>query len=303
MSLWLSVSILAYLFFGISSLCDKLVLDRKANNVKPIAFVFFVGVFGLFSILIIPFIKFGLPNYVGFLWLALDAIVHIIAIYTMYVAIQRFEVSRVIPTIIAAQSVFIFIIASIFWSSQIMLASDIIAFLILLAGGTLMSIDNSIKITGDYLKITTFSALMFALDYIFLKLIFSNQPFLQGVVWIMISIFIFGLVFLLRKKWRNEIFEKTVVFDKKKQMFFLGSQVCGGAGNLLQSFAISLAPVAFLAVVNSLKGIQFIFLFLLTLFLSYFYPKILKEEISRVVIFKKLLAIFLIAMGLAFLIL
>jgi hypothetical protein len=86
-------------------------------------------------------------------------------------------------------------------------------------------------------------------------------------------------------------------------MFFLGSQVCGGAGNLLQSFAISLAPVAFLAVVNSLKGIQFIFLFLLTLFLSYFYPKILKEEISRVVIFKKLLAIFLIAMGLAFLIL
>ena len=66
----------------------------------------------------------------------------------------------------------------------------------------------------------------------------------------------------------------------------------------MQAFAISLAPVAFLAIVNSMRGIQYIFLFIITLFISYFYPKILEEEISRKIFFQKIISIILIAVGL-----
>jgi drug/metabolite transporter (DMT)-like permease len=303
---WLLVTIFAYLFLGASSLCDKLALrgngvqsdaSTKVSEIKPKAYTFFVGVFGILAIFLIPFITFGFPGLGGLAWVALDALVHIVAIYAMYVALQKFEVSKVISTIIAAQSVFIFILTSLFWPSQIMSVKDVVAFLILLAGGILISAGKNIKVTIDYLKITLFSAFMFALDYVFLKIIFSSQPFLQGVVWIMIFIFLFGLLFLIKKEDRREIFGKQMLSNKRNQVLFLGSQVCGGAGNLLQSFAISLAPIAFLAVVNSLKGIQFAFLFLVVLFISYFYPKILKEDISKKAIVQKSVSIVIIAVG------
>jgi len=298
---WLLISILAYLCFGVSSLCDKLVLSNKA---KPNVYAFYVGIFGLFALLLIPFIKnFGLPTQTALYWIVITAIVHIIAIYSMYSAIQKFEVSKVVPVIGAVQSVFIFALTPIFWVGEKMPAEGILAFVLLLLGSAIISFEKNIKITLNFLKITIFSALMFAFDYIGLKFIFLNQPFLQGVVWLSIFLFIFSLFFIIKKSSRQEIFEKNIVLNKKTQFFFLGAQVIGGAGNLLQSFAISLAPTAFLAVVNSLKGIQYVFLFFLTITISFLFPKILKEEVLKIVIYKKLFAIFLIAIGLMLLVL
>jgi len=303
MTYWLLATIFAYLFFGVTSLCDKLVLGNKdQKSLKPNAYAFYVSIFGLSSILIIPFINFGFPSLVALFWIILDAIVHIVAIYAMYVALQKFEVSKVIPTIGATQSIFIFILTPLFWPAQTMLPIDILAFVLLLLGSIVISVEKNIKITADFLKITLFSALMFALDYICLKFIFSSQPFLHGVVWIMLFLFLFSLVFLIKKSSRKEIFEKQTVSDKKNQLLFLGAQVAGGAGNLLQSFAIYLAPVAFLAIVNSLKGIQYVFLFIVAFFISYFYPKILKEQLSKKIVIQKLVSIVFIVAGLAILV-
>jgi hypothetical protein len=110
------------------------------------------------------------------------------------------------------------------------------------------------------------------------------------------------LVFLLSRNSRKEIFEKKGILDKKTMSLFICSQASGGLANILQSFAIFLAPVAFLPIVNSLRGVQYIFLFLMTLFLSIFFPKILKEEISKKIIFQKIVSIILIVAGLALLV-
>jgi len=296
---WLIVIILAYLFFGFASLGDKLVLTGRP---KPNSYTFYVGIFGIFVILFIPFINFGLPNSAGLTWIILDAIVRILGMYTMYSALERFDVSKVIATIGATQPILIFILTWVFFKVQAMPAMDILAFIILLTGSIIISIEKNIRITGDYLKITLFSSLMFSLDYIFTKLVFQNQPFLQGVVWTGIFIFLLVFVFLLSQKSRKEIFSKKMVLDKKTDLFFVYAQVCGGIANFLQSFAIYLAPAIFLATINSLKGVQYIFLFLMTLFISYFYPKILKENISKRIIFQKIVSIVLIVIGLVILV-
>ena len=143
---------------------------------------------------------------------------------------------------------------------------------------------------------------MFSLDYIFSKLVFTTQPFLLGLIWIRTFVFLFVLLFLISKKSRKEIFAKQMISDKKTQLVFLYAQTCGGIANFLQSFAISLAPVVFLATVNSLRGIQYIFLFLATLFISLFYPKILKEELSKKIVIQKVISIIFIVAGLAILV-
>lgn len=307
MAYWLIVTILAYLFFGFSSFSDKLVLAGKPN---PNSYTFYVGVFGLVAVLIIPFtgyfypfIAFGFPSSVALVWIVLEAIVHIIGVYTMYVALKKFDVSRVIAIIGATQPVFIFILTSVFFGIQAPVIADVIAFALLLIGSIIISIEKSIKITKDHLKIVLFSSFMFSIDYILIKMVFLNQPFLQGTIWMAVFIFVFVFALLINRNARREIFSKKMVLEKKTQVVFLSAQVFGGVANFLQSFAIYLAPVIFLATINSLRGVQYVSLFLLTLFVSLFYPKILKEEITPKVVIQKIISVVFIASGLAILVL
>lgn len=220
----------------------------------------------------------------------------------MFSAVAKFDVSRVIATIGATQPILIFILTCIFWGPQILPPMDILAFVILIIGSVIISIEKNAKITGDFLKISLLSSLMYALDYVFAKFVFINETFLPGIIWIGIFAFLVACVFLFKKSFRKEIFEKETVGNKKTQKFFVLAQISGGTGVFLQNFAISLAPIAFLATMNSLRGIQYVFLFLMTLFLSFFFPRILKEEISRRIIFQKVISIGLIAIGLAVLV-
>ncbi len=300
---WLIAAILAYVFFGFASLGDKLMLNGKtATAPKPKSYTFYVGIFSLFVIVIIPFIQFTIPSATGFFWLLADAIAHIVAMYAMYVAIAKFDISKVIATIGATQPIFIFVFTYIFWGPQTMSPTAIIAFVLLFLGSVIISIEKTIKITADYLKITIFSSLMFALDYIFMKRAFTQVPFLSGIIWIQILISFCALFILFSKKARAEIFSKQMVEDRKNQIIFLFAQLSGGLGNLTQAFAISLAPVIFLATINSLRGVQFVFLFFATIFISRFYPKILKEDLSKRIIYQKIFSIILIVGGLILLV-
>lgn len=296
MMYWLFVAILAYLFFGLGSFGDKLVLEGKP---KPKSYTFYVGVFGLSSLLLIPFASFSFPSSIALVWLILNAIVRILGIYAMFVALEKFDVSRVMATIGATQPIFIFALTWVFWGPQIMTLSDIIAFALLFLGSVVISIEKNVKVTEGYLLITTFSSLMFSLAIVFTKLVFENQDFVQGTVWMCIFVFLLSLVFLLSKNSRKEIFARKIVSNKKTQKAFLLAQISGGVANFLQGYSIYLAPVVFLAIINSLRGIQYIFLFVITIIFSVFYPKILKEDLSRTVVIQKIISIILIVAGLA----
>jgi len=300
---WLLVAIGAYLFFGLSSFGDKLVLSGTNHRLpRSISYTFYTGILGLLTILFIPFIEFGFPSGQGLMWIILDALVRILGIYTMFIALERFEVSKVAPTIGALQPIFVFILTWVFLGSQIMTQMDILAFAILFAASIVISFEKDIKLTRGYLGLTAFSSLMFSLDYVFAKLVFENEPFMQGVIWLCIFNFLFVLIFLFSKKSRKEIFSKEIVTDKKTQITFIGTQAFGGVANFLQAYAISLTLPVFLPIVNSLKGIQYVFLFIITMIVSFFFPKVMKEDLSKKVIIKKIISIILIVIGLVILV-
>lgn len=296
---WLFVIILAYFFFSLSFLGDKLILSGPP---KPRPYTFYVGVVNIFIILIIPFIDFGLPSASSVFWIAAEAAVFLSGLYVMYSALERFDVSRVMTTIGATQPVFIFVLTLAFWGGQNITLSYLAAFLLLLAGGMLISFKKSSKETGNYVKLTLIASLLFSFDYIFLKMVFMQQPFLQGFIWTRIFVFLFALLFLLNKSIRNEIFAEKIVLSRKIKFIFAGGQSAGAVAGFLQNLAISMAPAAFLPILNSLKGVQYVFLFAIALFFTIFFPTILKEEISRGIIIQKTVSIILIAAGLALLI-
>lgn len=292
---WLLIIILAYFFFSLAYLGDKLIL---AGPPKAASYTFFVGALSALVVIFIPFVKFGFPDAASLYWIIFTAVVYTLGLYAMFDAVEKFDVSKVMTTIGATQPIFIFALSWFFFGPQIMSKTNILAFALLLLGSIIISFEKNSKSTGSYFKLTIFSSVMFSLDYVSQKIVFLRQPFWQGLIWTRIFIFLLVLFFLLFKKYRKEIFAKRGILNKKTGTIFICSQASGGLANILQSFAIFLAPVAFLPIVNSLRGIQYVFLFLMTLFLTIFFPKILKEEVSQKIIVQKIVSIILIVIGL-----
>jgi drug/metabolite transporter (DMT)-like permease len=296
---WLIVIVLAYFFFSLSSLGDKLILAGPPN---PKSYTFYVGLLNILAVFAIPFAGLEIPSFKIFAWIVIDAIVFVLGLYFMFSAVEKFEVSKVATTIGATQPIFIFFASWLFFGYQAMSGINFLAFALLFIGSIIISLDKKLETANKYLKITILTSLIFSLDYVLLKYIFLNFSFLQGFIWTRIFIFLIALLFLLNKSARKEIFRQKNRSNNNFKALFFSTQVCGGIATVLQSFAVSLAPVVFLPILNSLKGVQYVFLFIITSFLSFFFPKILKEKISKKIIFKKTISIVLIVAGLALLI-
>lgn len=296
--LWLLTITLSYLFFAFSSLGDKIVLNGPA---KPKSYTFFVGIFSILAALLIPFIDFNFPSQIGLLWVILEAFIYVVGLYALFYALENFEVSKIIPTIGATQPIFIAILSCMFFGFQPLGGKDILAFVVLLLGSVLISIDKNPKITKRSLQVGLLTSLFFSLDFIFSKFVFMDLPFWPGFVWMRIFSFVFVLFFLFDKGFRKEMAEENKI-SKKTGALFIVTQMAGGAANILQSWSIALVPVAYLAIMNSMKGLQYVFLFIMVVILSHFLPKVLHEETSKKIILQKIISIFIIGLGLVILV-
>ncbi|MEK7124639.1 MAG: DMT family transporter [Patescibacteria group bacterium] len=296
---WLFIIILAYFFFSIASLGDKLVLSRAQS---PRLYTFYVGVLSLIVLVLTPFADFRIPVPYNLFWIILTSFVLITGMYALYSAVNKFDVSRVVPVIGAVQPLFILILSWLFWGAQVIKANSLFAFAILLLGGIIISFEKKPRLTKELLKISFLASFLTALSFILFKIVFQREPFLRAIIWIGIFNFIFVLFFLFYKSFRREIFEKKAAFSKKTLTLVVLTQSAGGLASLLQNFAIYLAPVSSLAIINALRGIQYVFLFMITSALSLFLPKVLKEKISKKIIRQKSVAILIIISGLIILV-
>lgn len=297
---WLFIIILSYLFFGLFSLGDKLLLS---GPVSPKVYTFYVGLLNGLAVVLIVFSPLTLPTPQQFIWIILNAVVFILGLYVMFLALEKFEVSRVMPTIGALQPIFIFFAAWAFFGLQPINAKDFLAFVALLAGTVVIAKEEHVIMRGSYAALTLVASLFFSLDYVIAKIVFSELSFLQGLIWVRIWVCLFVLVFLFSKSFRAEISAQRQKTTKNNALLFFATQSSGALATFLQSFAIFLAPVGYLAIMNALRGIQYVFLFGVTLTFSVVFPRILKEEVSKKIITQKSLAITLIIVGLAILVL
>ncbi len=109
-------------------------------------------------------------------------------------------------------------------------------------------------------------------------------------------------MFLFTKEVKSEIFKRKFSFNKKTGAIFIAIQAAGALAFILQNLAINWAGIAYLPFVIALQGVQYVFLFILAVFISFKFPKILQEKFSGKIILQKIAAIILICAGLVFLV-
>lgn len=292
----LPFTLVAYFFNSLAVLIDKFLLDKDIPN--PLLYVFNISMFSLLILVLIPFVK--IPIFPAFVLASASTILWTSGLYFMYRALKIGVPARVIPvigTLIPLTLTFVSaytggISANQLWAVSILIAGFIFLVLPYFRG----------KLIWQELQLELVSALFFADSYIILRMAYLQENFFSvfvysRVILIPLILMVFVIPKLRKIVWSSgqENEGKKFSFKSRAGMLFFIGQFFGGISELLLTFSISLANPA---LVNSLQGTQYVFLFIFSYILAKYFPKIYGGKVSKLIIFGRILGIMLIAFGL-----
>jgi drug/metabolite transporter (DMT)-like permease len=289
-------ALFAYLLLAIHGVVDKFLLNKAIN--RPIAYTFYAGTTTIFVIVLAPFgLQMLPPKELAIAVIAGGSF--LFATYFLYVAIQKSSVSRILPIQGGLVPIFTYLFAY-FFLNEVLTQSQTIAFILLTAGSILMAVKNDDlgRWRVPALQDALMAAVLFALSLVLSKYIFDRSNLVTGLVWSRLGMFTIALSFLLFRPARQAIFSTPKEAGKNNAILFYIVRLMGALAGFLQNYAIAIGSVI---IVNALQGFQFIFILVLTTALSAYFPKILKETITKRILVLKLVAILLITSGLVLL--
>lgn len=316
--MWLFITIGAYFINAWVYVADKFLLSKKIHS--SIAYAFYVGVWSIFNVWLL-FLWPWTPNLQELTLDLLAGFLFLVTLVFWYKALHQSETSRVVPIVGALVPVFSFIFSFVFLG-EILSQQQLIAFIILICGGVLISIKQTkvylyqkvitrfrevigdiigdipacVQPTSRLLVNSVVAAVFFAAYYVLMKYIYLHQPFIGSFVWSRLGSFIGVLLMLLVPDWRYLIVKQQKGAKTPKNMlFFLTVRLLAAAAFIMINWAISLGNVA---MVNALQGVQYLFLFVIILIVSARFPKVLNEQLGGGVFLQKLIGTVMICLGL-----
>jgi drug/metabolite transporter (DMT)-like permease len=303
---WLILAILAYFILALVNIADKFLLDKVLPSSR--AYTFLVGAIGIFVFVFSPWflewpgIKMFFVNFVvGALFPA--------ALLLFYKSLKESEASKAL-VLIGGLVPFFTLLFSVFFLGDKFSLYQWLAFGFLLIGIFIISwmpekqtflnkVFISLKIKKKPSKLSLLTAVgaafLFALFFVGNKYAFNNQDFFSAFIWIRGGSFLFVLSMLIPKESREKIIKNIKNVKLKKGGLFFMNQGLSAVGFFLQNLAISLTSVA---LVSALQGVQYVFIIILGVLFTLFYPKIIKEDISKKIIIQKTISVIFIAAGL-----
>jgi uncharacterized membrane protein len=293
--IWFFVAILSYFIFALTAILDKYILHP--DGLEPKIYAFYDSIFGILLIFLLFLKEFRIDNQL-IIFAVLAGIFKISAIFVFYNALLHFETSRILPTIggfLPCLTFFFTFLQNPYNITEITF-SRFLSFLFLIFGSFLINYEKK-KINLPAIMISILASLLFSLYLIFSKILYSNTQFLQGLVWILLSAGLFSLIFLFSKGVKTEILKERKILNKKITLPFLLNKTLAMLGGLAQHYAIFLAPISLLAFINALEGIKYVFILIMTIFLSIKFKNIFKEEIKKEALLIKIISVILIFIG------
>lgn len=297
---WILVALLGYFFMAVAAIFDKYLLAGRIKS--PAVYAFFVSLFSLF---VLPAAFFGL-RFAG--WyitgiLFLSGMIFLYGLVALYTAVKGNEISRISP--LAGTVVSLVAISAGFFpgtfSDTAFSMVHLLALGLLIGGGLLVSFDLPLR-KRDHLSFSVIIAgVAMGVSLLLLKYGYTQANFVSGLIWSRLGMFFGGVSLLLIPIYREQILGEIHHFSTPSRTamhtgsVFVLNKVCAGTGTFLIIYATYLGPISF---VQALSGMQYAFLFLLALPLSFHYPKIFGEKLYFWDWFQKVVAIIIIGIGL-----
>lgn len=287
-------TLMAYLFNATSVTIDKFMLTKHIPN--PLIYIFYFSAFSALALVLLPFTH--IPTLEVLIIASASTVLWTTGAYFMFRGLQVGLVSRVIPVIGTMIPILLLTEALI---SQTISGTQILAVILLTFGLISLTImEWKGSITKKEIAFILLSALLFAVSYVVLRQAYLRDDFLTVLVWSRFIIMPVSIIILLVPSLRKIVFsskagQPSFSLLSKAGLLFIMGQAAGGSSELLLTFSISLANPA---LVNSLQGSQYAFLFLFSIFLTKRFPEVFKERFSFITVLSKIIGIGFIAGGL-----
>jgi drug/metabolite transporter (DMT)-like permease len=308
--MWLAIALGGYLILAAVNITDKFILEKKIKN--PAVFVFYSSAILLPIFLLIPFGVVFLNSLLDWTIAILSGLMFFLALWAMFICFQKSEVSHAGPLVGAVTPVFVLMLSVYFLGDSFDLKT-LLAIACLVGGLLLIAREKSKKHDGWHMGIAwgVLAGFLFAVSHVSAKYIYDDYGFFSGLVWTRGAIALFGLLLLFSFSIRRELLSfaknihgffkqaKSASAEKSGQSIIILNRIGALVGVFLIQWAIALGDVT---IVNAIAGFQYAVLILAVFFLTKFVPKFFREEItSREIVFQ-LIAVLIIAVGLALLV-
>ena len=285
--LWLILAIGSYFLNAVVSLVDKFLLSNKVKS--PFVYAFYSGV--LTSVVFVLW-----PPYFSLLSPDLTIIAlfagacFFVAVFFFYSAVLQGEVSSVVPVVGGISPVVVFVLSFIFLGERLP-PRWLLGFSALVLGTLLFTLGKGKKVSAYSFA----AAVFFAASFFFSKIVFDGTVFLNGFIWTRIGAILPPIILLFFPFFRKILLRSD--FNVKKRSFFLfvSNKGLSAVAFLLFNYAIALGSVT---IISAVQGVQYVFLFVLTLVFSAYFPRIISESLRREVIIQKIAGIALISLAL-----
>lgn len=273
--LWILLAITAHLFWAVGNVGDKYILGNKIKD--PYFYLVLSFIVNIVVIFLVPFVKFYTPELKLMILIALAAMLSFFAGFLYIKAIQIEEVTRI----------------SIWWNmipiftlfigwvtiGQKLTNIQIIALIILISGAIIGSIhlkDRKIKFSkAAWLMIA--SCFLCSVYAIIFSYVLRIIPFVVVFIWMNIFICLYALAFLLIQKFRTSFVQNIKQLNKNLITIIVFLALLNIIASFFNVWALSLGIAA---LVFAMEGFQVIFVFSIAVLVSFFNPKILKEDLS-----------------------
>jgi transporter family protein len=282
MELWILLTIFTALTLSIVNVIDKFVLSKIVKN--PYVPAIYLGALSFIIGIIILIWRGQSLNWLNLILALISGALYCISTILYFHAVKREEISRVVP-LFYLNIIFVALLGA-WWFGEIFTIMTYIGIFLLIAGAILINFKDRLAM-GAAFWIMLISAFFLALSRILMKYVLISADYWTTFAWGRIGMFIvcIPLIFLYLKDFRNS-FSSAVILSS--------SEILNILGVLLLTAAVSLAPVT---LVGSLTTLQPLFLFLITLLISYFKPNIIFEQLKGKQILIKAVSIIMIIVG------
>lgn len=295
---WFFVALIPPFLYALSNHTDKYLISKYVHEGKVGALIIFSALFGLvvlpLFLLVNPAVLNISPTQ-AIVLMAMGSLV-VLSILCYLYALEHEEASLVVP-LYQTIPIFGFILAY-FILGETLSSTQALASLAIIIGALVISFDikgEKIKFKKKVVVLMLVASLMYATSDVLFKLIALDRGFWISTFWTVAGKIFIGIIFLIFvASYRREFW--GMLKNTRGKVFAINSanETVTTAADIVFQYAVLLAPVALVLMVNSFQPL---FVFLIGLVLTLFFPRISEENISKPIMTQKILGIGIILTG------
>lgn len=290
---WIYFVILATFLWSITNVMDKYLVDKRVKS--PFILLIFFRIVSIIPIIIlISILNIGVPSPDFLFLIFVSAILMILGVITYYKAVEIEEISVSIPLF---QFIPIFTLFIAFFTlGERLTGVDYLGFLILILGGFVISIRRTSGLfrIGRVFWFVMLASLLFSASYVIAKFVLNYVNYWDTFIWIWIFGIFATMSMLFSGKIRGRFRHYYGKINRRDWGIIFTNIVISIIASASYYFAINVGPIS---LVQASENIQMIFVFILALLFTSFYPHIMKEKFDIRSLIQKILGMILIIIG------